>query len=420
MYEALEAEQSLISCLIQRQEAIEEVVDMVSPEMFDVACLGGIYYEYRKAFDDRKSITLVELKENLKIQFTEEEIAETMRTCLASDGLPYQIRNYAEVIVRHFKKTMVESIFSRTELQDATIEKQIDNIIGDLEMLRGGKESEGFTIAELAEKYEHDYFTDKEKNIVFLGIDQIDGLTGGWQGGDVVYFGGRPASGKSAMAMEWAEIFAKQGKQVYYYNLEMQNESVFERAVAAKSGLEITRIRMATTFHNDEKERYTRAIEELKSETGIKIFTGSRRVAEIRNDVRKNHPHLVIIDYLQLILCDDRYKGNRTMEVSQISHDIKNIATSYNIPILCLCQLSRGVDGRKDHKPVLSDLRESGDLEQDASIVYFLYNSNEEDRSEKVLSIAKSRQGVLGDIPLIFNGAKMHFELAENVSPFGA
>ena len=420
MYEALEAEQSLISCLIQRQEAIEEVVDMVSPEMFDVACLGGIYYEYRKAFDDRKSITLVELKENLKIQFTEEEIAEAIRTCLASDGLPYQIRNYAEVVARHFKKTMVESIFSRTELQDATIETQIDNIIGDLEMLRGGKESEGFTIAELAEKYENDYFTDKEKNILFLGIDQIDGLTGGWQGGDVVYLGARPSTGKSALAMEWAEIIAKQGKTVYFYNLEMQNEAVFERAIAAKSGIEITRIRRATTFHNDEKELYMNAIAELKSQTGIRIITGPRRISEIRNDVRKNRPDLVVIDYIQLIICEDRYKGNRVMEVGQISHDIKSVATSYNIPVLCLCQLSRLVDGRKDHKPILSDLRESGDLEQDGSIVYFLYNNNEEDRSEKVLSVAKSRQGMLGDVPMRFNGAKMHFELEENISPFGA
>lgn len=420
MYEALEAEQSLVSCLIQRQEAIEEVVDMVSPEMFDVACLGGIYYEYRKAFDDRKSITLVELKENLKIQFTEEEIAETMRTCLASDGLPYQIRNYAEVIVRHFKKTMVESIFSRTELQDATIETQIDSIIGDLEMLQGGDVSEGFTIAQLAEMYEGDYFTDKEKNLIFLDVDQIDSLTGGFEGGDIILLGARPAVGKSSLGAQWAEMFAKQGKKVAYYNLEMQGRACYERFVAAKSGIEIQRIRRATTFHNDEKERYMSANEELKQQTGVTIYNGSKRVSDIRKDVRKTKPDVVFVDYLQLVIVNDRYKGNRVAEVGQISHELKAVAMDYDIPVICLVQLSRAVEMRREHKPILADLRESGDLEQDASIVMFLYDTNEDDRTEKMLSVAKSRQGALGDIELHFNTSKIRFELAENVSPFGA
>ena len=420
MYECIEAEEALVSCLITEPESIEEVYNMISPEMFEHGVLGRMYYEYRKSFDEKKGLTLIELQQILAPDFDSREISEALTRCVGSQALPFQIRSFAEVILNHYKKTTVEAIFTRTELRDADIERQIDSLIGDLETLQGGETSEGYTIAELAERYENDYFTNKEKNILFFGIEQLDGLTGGWQGGDVVIHGGRPGSGKSAMAMEWAEIFAKQGKTVYYYNLEMQNESVFERAVAAKSGLEITRIRRATKFHNDEKELYTRAIKELKSQSGIKIITGPRRVSDIRNDVRKNHPQLVIIDYLQLIICDDRYKGNRTMEVSQISHDIKNIATTYNLPILCLCQLSRSVDSRKDHKPVLSDLRESGDLEQDASIVYFLYNSNENDRSEKVLSVAKSRQGVLGDIPMMFNGKMMHFELTENISPFGA
>lgn len=419
MYEALEAEQSLISCLIQRQEAIEEIVDMVSPEMFDVACLGGIYYEYRKAFDDRKSITLVELKENLKIQFTEEEIAETMRTCLASDGLPYQIRNYAEVIVRHFKKTMVESIFSRTELQDATIEKQIDNIIGDLEMLQGGDVSEGFTIAQLAEMYEGDYFTDKEKNLIFLDVDQIDSLTGGFEGGDIILIGARPAVGKSSLSAQWAEMFAKQGKKVAYYNLEMQGRACYERFVAAKSGIEIQRIRRATTFHNDEKERYMSANAELKQQTGVTIYNGSKRVSDIRKDVRKTKPDVVFVDYLQLVIVNDRYKGNRVAEVGQISHELKAVAMDYDIPVICLVQLSRAVEMRRDHKPILADLRESGDLEQDASIVMFLADTNEDDRTEKMLSVAKSRQGALGEIPLHFDASKIRFELAENVSPFG-
>lgn len=420
MYEALEAEQSVISCLIQRAESVEETYSLLSPEMFDSGLLGRIYFEFRKAFDDHKGLTLIELHQILAADYPDYEIESAFKDCVMQQAMPFQIKGFAEVIQRHYKASSIKSMIDRMELKEADIDDQIDRMIKDLSDLQTGETSEGYTLAELADKYKDDYFTDKDKNILFLGIDQIDELTGGWQGGDVIYFGARPSTGKSAMAMEWAEIFAKQGKTVFFYNLEMQNESVFERAIAAKSGLEISRIRRATTFHNDEKKLYMNAIEELRSQTGIRIITGSRRISDIRNDVRKNHPDLVIIDYIQLIICEDRYKGNRVMEVAQISHDIKSVATTFNIPVLCLCQLSRQVDGRKDHKPVLSDLRESGDLEQDGSIIYFLYNSNEEDRSEKVLSVAKSRQGIIGDIPLIFNGKKMHFELAENVSPFGA
>ena len=414
-----EAEESLISCLMAEPECIENVIDDLSPEMFESSILGRLYYEYRKAYEDKKSLTLVQLHQNLEPDYPIYEIEEIIKRCAVMNALPFQIKGFAEVISKHYKAGCIKALLSRTEIEDAKVDDQLEKMIAELETLRDNKESDGLTVAELAEQYEGEYFNDKEKGILFLGIDQLDCLTGGWQGGDVIYFGARPGTGKSAMAMEWAEIFAKQGKTVYYYNLEMQNAACFERAVAAKSGIEITRIRRATKFCNDEQVRYQKAVAELKQQTGIKIITGSRKIADIRADVRKNHPNLVIIDYLQLITCDDRYKGNRTMEVSQISHDIKNIATTYNIPVLCLAQLNRSVDSRRDHKPVLSDLRESGDLEQDGSVVYFLYNSNEEDRSEKILNVAKSRQGTLGDVPMKFFGAAMHFELAENVAPFG-
>lgn len=415
-----EAEEGLISCIMSRPESIEDVYSTISPEMFDSPIYSRMYFEYRNAYDNRKELTLPELHQSLSSEFPDYEIQEAIRNCVMQNALSFQIGGYANAICNHYKKTTVDAILSRLELREGTIDCQVEKLIADLELLQAGEESEGYTLAELAEHYENEYFNDKEKSILFLGIDQLDALTGGWQGGDVIYFGARPGTGKSAMAMEWAELFFKQGKTVYYYNLEMQNAACFERAVAAKSGIEITRIRRATKFCNDEQEKYLNAIAEMKKQTGIKIITGSRRISDIRTDVRKNHPDLVIIDYLQLVTCDDRYKGNRTMEVSQISHDIKSIATTFNIPVLCLCQLNRSVDSRKDHKPMLSDLRESGDLEQDASIVYFLYNTNDDDRSEKTLGIAKSRQGTLGEVQMKFFGESMHFELAENIAPFGS
>ena len=414
-----EAEESLISCLMTEPECIEGVYNLLSPEMFESSILGRLYFEYRKAFDDRKSLTLVQLHQNLEKDYPTYEIEDVIRRCAVMSALPFQVKGFAEVIVKHYKASCVKAMMERTDIDDAKIDDQIDRLIKDLEILQEYEESEGNTVASLAETFENDYFCEKEKALLFLNIEQIDTLTGGFEGGDVTLLGARPGCGKSSIAAEWAEIFAKQGKKVAYYNLEMQSRACFERFVAAKTGIEITRIRRATRFCNDEEQKYRDAISELKKQTNITIYNGSKRVSDIRKDVRKTHPDVVIVDYLQLISCDDRYRGNRVAEVGQISHEIKEVAMTYNIPIIALVQLSRAVETRRDHKPMLSDLRESGDLEQDASIVFFLYNTNENDVSEKNLDVAKSRQGKIGSVEFKFDGARLHFELADNIAPFG-
>ena len=414
-----DTEERIIGCLLSRGSSIEEVYGVLSPEMFENAVYGKIYDEYRKAFEENKEPTLSELQQTLMSSgFREVEVQDSLLRAASADSLSYQISGHATALINHYKARTVDKILSRVSLQDADIDKQIDTLIADLDSLRGGKKNDGQTISEITEMYENDYFIDKEKSLVFIGEDQIDCLTGGLEGGDLVLVAARPSCGKSALATQWAETFAKQGHKVAYYNLEMQSRSCFERFVAAKSGIEITRLRRATRFHNDEKERYDRAIAELKQQSGITLYSGSKKVTEIRNDVQRTKPDIIIIDYLQLLICDNRYQGNRVAEVGQISHDLKAIAMRYDIPVLCLAQLSRSVEGRRDHRPILSDLRESGDLEQDASIVFFLYNCNEDDLTEKKLDVAKSRQGKLGTVELKFDGARLHFDLAENATPF--
>lgn len=419
MYEALEAEQSVISCLIQRAESVEDTYSLLSPEMFDSGLLGRIYFEFRKAFDDHKGLTLIELHQILAADYPDYEIESAFKDCVMQQAMPFQIRGFAEVIVRHHKASSIKAMIDRMELKEADIDDQIDRMIADLESLQGGETSNGCTVADLVDQFSGDYFTDKEKNLIFLGVEQIDSLTGGFEGGDIILLGARPGCGKSSLAAQWAELIARQGKKVAYYNLEMQRAAVYERFVAAKSGIEIQRIRRATTFHNNEGELYAAANEELRKQTNITIYNGSKRVSDIRNDVRKTKPEVVIIDYLQLIQVSDRYHGNRAAEVGEVSHSLKAIAMDYDVQLICLVQLNRAIESRRDHKPMLSDIRESGDLEQDASIVMFLYDTNETDKSEKCLDVAKSRQGQTGSVPLVFEGARLRFELAENVAPFG-
>ena len=414
-----EAEESLISCLMTEPECIEGVINTLSPEMFESSILGRLYFEYRKAFDDRKSLTLVQLHQNLEKDYQPYEIEDVIRRCAVMSALPFQIKGFAEVIVKHYKASCVKAMIERADIDDAKIEDQIDQMIGNLELLRGGATSEGHTVMEIAELYRNDYFNGAKKPLVYLDVDQIDGMTGGFQGGDIVLLGARPSVGKSALAMQWAESFAKQGKRVGYYNLEMQERSCFERFVASKSGLEITRIRKATKFNNDEEERYSYAVNELLKQENIMLFTGAKSVADIRKDQREHKFDILIIDYLQLLSVDNRYQGNRAAEVGELSRNLKMLATYFDIPVLCLSQLNRGSEARSNKEPTMADLRESGSLEQDASIIFLMWNLDPADKTRKMLKTEKSRSGTCGSVELAFDGARMHFELAENIAPFG-
>ena len=419
MYEALEAEQSVISCLIQRAESVEDTYSLLSPEMFDSGLLGKMYFEYRKAFEDHKELTLIELHQILAADYPDYEIENALRDCVTKEALPYQIKGFAEVIVKHYKTSCVKMLISRLELREPDIEEQIDRIINDLESFRDGKVSAVQTVAEITDKYKGEYFIDREKTSAKLNIEDLDNMIGGFEGGDLIIIGARPAVGKSALVTQWSEMFASCGMRVGFYNLEMTDKQMYERFLAAKSGIEITRIRMATRFHNDEKERFDKANEELSGQNLLFISTGSKKVSEIRSDVRHMKYDIVIVDYLQLLMADDRYRGDRNAEVGEISRQLKSIARDFNIPVIALSQLNRASEGRANREPSMAELRETGNLEQDASVIILMWNKNDNDSSEKGLKVEKSRQGKTGRCDMTFDGAHMRFVPEDNLAPFG-
>lgn len=419
MYERIEAEECLISCLIADLKVMEQVYGMLSPDMFDNGVLGCAFNEYRKAFDEKKDLTVSELQQRLESAgFKDYEIEDAIRKAINQKCFGFQITGYANAVVAHWKKTCVDSILNRIEVKEGSVDDQIEGLIKDLEDLRGGKTSEGHTVAELTEQYKDDYFSDRDVPLIFVNDEDIDGMTGGFQNGDLVLLGARPATGKSALAVQWAETFAKAGAKVAYYNCEMQERNVFERFVAAKSGIEITRIRRAKAFLNEEKRKYDRAVEELLNQHGITLYTGAKKVSEIRKDVREKKFNIVVVDYLQLLIADSRYSGNRTAEVGQISRDLKNLAMDMNTVVFALSQLNRSSEGRSDRRPSVADLRESGSLEQDASIIFLLWDSNIDDRTQKMLAVSKSRNGKCGEIQMTFDGAHLHFTNENRRTPF--
>lgn len=414
----IDPEEGVISALMVEPQAIEKVMSFLSCDMFESAVLGRIYLEYLRAYDDSRELTLGELQQVLGSEMMPYEVEDALNRCLDSRLTSANIEGSARAIVNRYKKSCVERLLTTTELRETDIDDRITRLISDLENLTDGKQEEGHTVAELTKQYSDEYFCENKKPLVLLGEEKIDNLTGGFQGGDLVVLAARPACGKSALASQWAWTFAQQGLKVGYFNCEMQERSVFERYIASKSGLEISRIRFATRFCNDEEIKYRGALKELSGQNNITIYTGSKKVSEIRQEVRKKGYEVIIVDYLQLLIPDSRYQGNRTAEVGEISRALKDIAMKQNIVVIALSQLNRASEGRANKQPMMSDIRESGSVEQDASVIFLMWNRSEESKREKGFSIEKSRNGQTGRADLIFHGARLQFTLEDDATPF--
>jgi len=252
------------------------------------------------------------------------------------------------------------------------------------------------------------------------GFFDIDKMLGGLQPSDLLIIAGRPGMGKTGFlltAMKNAALIHK--KHVAIFSLEMSNEQLVQRLIAQETGINSTRLRSGKLNPN-EWLLFTQAIEVL---TDTHIFlddTPALTPLQLRTKCRRLHLEykldLIVVDYLQL-MGGDIPSNNRVQEVSEISRNMKILARELNVPVLAAAQLSRAVEQRSDKRPVLSDLRESGSLEQDADIVMFIYRPEvyEEDSAHQNLAeilIAKHRNGPTGEVQLVFRKNLAKFENA--------
>lgn len=250
---------------------------------------------------------------------------------------------------------------------------------------------------------------------VTTGNQDLDRLTLGWQDGALIILAARPGMGKTALALNFLRDAAGRGYPCKFYSLEMPSEQIFARLAAMENGLTMERIMNPSWMTDDEQSAFIDAnvaIESLPLDVEDSVHTQAELTRNIRRDVAQG-VKLVIIDYLQLIRGERR--ENRTQEISGISDGLKRLAVEMKIPIIALSQLSRAVESRNDKRPMLSDLRESGSIEQDADVVMFLYRDgyyNEKtERPWAELEIAKQRNGQgQGRVKMLWYPSKMRFK----------
>lgn len=404
------AEQNVVGSLLMDGEAIDRIAAFLEPEMFTSELLGRVYLEYLRGYENGYPVNLVTVRERLcGDKMPESVVAESLKECVSVTVTSAQIKSYAEAVRDDYKAAQVGKLLSGTRVTAAGVNEQIGQLLTELEALRDDKAAKAKTLAQIAAEYQNNYFCEPPDGLK-VGLPNLDDMIGGLEGGDIIVIGARPAVGKSALVTQITTNLAEQGKKIGFYNLEMSDKQMYERFVASQSGLGLTRIRRAVKFLGDEEKRFKMANNALAERSNIVISTGAKTVSEIRSESRHMGFDVIVIDYLQLIRSDTFYRGNRVAEVGAISKAIKALAMELNIPIILLSQLNRASEGRETREPSMSELRESGDIEQDASVIILLWNMSEEDRSKKGCKVEKNRQGETGKMELRFDGDKMRFK----------
>ncbi len=254
------------------------------------------------------------------------------------------------------------------------------------------------------------------------GLVDLDRLLGGLQRSDLVIIAGRPGMGKTSLALSIASQASRRWhKRVGIFSLEMSNEQVVQRMISAETGIDSQRLRLGD-IHEDEFGVFVEATGLLSD---VPIFiddTPALSAMEMRSKSRRLHAEhgldMIIVDYLQLMRGETGSDGNRVQEISYISRSLKALARELNVPVVALSQLSRAVESRQDKRPMLSDLRESGSIEQDADVVIFVYrdveyNPDTEFPNLAEVRVAKHRSGPTGVISAYFKKELTKFENAQ-------
>ncbi len=430
---SLQAEQSVIGGLMLDNSTWDQVADRVSAEDFYrrehqliFAVVGGLAEE-QKPFD------VVTLAEELERREELEDVGGLPYLAALAEDTPSaaNIRAYADIVREHsvtrqlirVGTEIAESGFRPEGRKVAQLLDEAENKVFQIAEQRN-KEGEGFQsikslLGKAVNRIDELYGNDDPITGLSTGFDDFDQMTSGLQPADLVIVAGRPSMGKTTFAMNMAENVAiKSGKPVAVFSMEMPGESLTMRMISSLGRIDGHRIRTGQ-LDDDEWPRLTSTVNILSQ---AKLFiddTAALSPTDLRARARRlmreqGQLGLIVIDYLQLMQIPGGGE-NRTNEISTISRSLKALAKELNVPVIALSQLNRSLEQRPNKRPIMSDLRESGAIEQDADLVVFIYrdevyNPESEHKGMAEIIIGKQRNGPIGTVNLTFLGQFTKFE----------
>ena len=420
----IEAEQAVIGSMLTDKEAVTSCIEVLKEEDFYRDDNKAIYSAILNLYNRAEPIDIITVKAELESMGKFEQVGGLEYLAELPEKVPTTANamKYIKIVeeksvLRRLIKTANEIIelgYDPTEnVEDImeNAEKKIFNLMQD-------KNQKGYTpikdvLVDSFNQLEELYNRKQHITGVPTGFSELDYKTAGLHGSDLVLIAARPAMGKSAFALNIAANAAlKADVPVAIFSLEMSKEQMVNRMLCSEAMVDSNKVRTGK-LEEEDWAKLAGAIGPL-SDAGIYIDdTPGISVMEIRAKCRKlkleKNIGLVVIDYLQLVQGSNKRGGSREQEISEISRSLKILAKEINVPVIALSQLSRAVEQRPDHRPMLSDLRESGAIEQDADIVMFLYrddyyNQESEKKDIAEVIIAKHRGGSLGSVDLLWMG----------------
>lgn len=422
----LDAEQSVLGSMFLSKYALQKGVEALNKDLFYLDAHSKIFSVLNDLLEKNIPVDLTIVTDELNKHGWLKQVGDVDYLAEIINSVPTaaNVDEYIKIVtekailrklIEEATNIVTDSYNSSEELSEIldSAEKKILNVV----KTRKGTEFQPLQDVLLKTQSDLEKLAQRKGEITGLstGYYDLDKITSGLHPNELIIIAARPAMGKTALAVNLAVNIAQLNKKsVALFNMEMGAEQLAQRMLASVGQIEGYKLRNGRLEHDDWK-KLNEAISRL-SDTKIFIDdTPGMTIGEIRAKCRRLDSSedglgIVIIDYLQLISGSAKYSGNRQQEVSEISRSLKTLAMELNIPVIALAQLSRSVEGRDDKRPILSDLRESGSIEQDADIVAFLYRDDyytkeisiDENTSKSEFIIAKHRNGPTTTIDLIF------------------
>jgi len=418
----MEAEQSVVGSMIMDREAIIVASEIVLGEDFYNKQYGVVFDTMVELNDEGRPVDLVTLQDRLKEKDVPPEVSslEFIRDLITAVPTSANIKHYANIVAE--KATLRRLIRINEEIANTCYvgKDSLEDILADTEkrvfdLVQRRNTGEFVPIRQIVmnamdniEKASHN-----KGNVtgVASGFLDLDYRTAGMQPSDLILVAARPSMGKTAFVLNIAQYVAfKQAKTVAIFSLEMSKEQLVNRLFSMESKVDSQHLRTGN-LSDVEWEKLIESAGAIGRSNLIIDDTPGISISELRSKCRKykleHNLEMIIIDYLQLMSGSGRSTDSRQQEISDISRSLKALARELGVPVLALSQLSRAVEQRPDHRPMLSDLRESGAIEQDADVVMFIYrddyyNKDTEKKGIAEIIVAKQRNGPIGTIELVW------------------
>lgn len=425
----IEAERSVLGALLLNDEKVGTVAEIIRPSDFYSPAHQMVFQAIIDLSQQSKRVDLVTLQDELTKRDKLETIGGIVYLVSLQEDIPAigLIEQHAKIVKE--KSILRELISSATGIitncysQD---EKNIELVLDEAEKtvfeISNKRTKQSFVQIDIWLKKTFQHLSDIKSHSkgvtgIAAGFKQLDQMTSGFQNGDLVILAGRPSMGKTAIALSLLSNAARSGTCIGFFSLEMSAEQLTLRMLSSESGIAHHHIRNAS-ISSEEWVELTNVAAQLAEKKVFIDDSAMLSMIDLRAKARKlkvdHNLQMLVIDYLQLIHSGQRHE-NRHQEVSAISRSLKALAKELSIPIIALSQLSRAVDSRMDKRPMLSDLRESGAIEQDADVIMFLYrdvvyNPDTENPELAELIVGKQRNGPTGTVLLNFVRELTKFE----------